>query len=98
MTAQQSIQNSNPCLQAESQTLSTGGLVGAMILWGLFLAACDSGMTDVENAVAASPRAGVEALADTGLHVARLDHAVVNQRSTVHDSDLPGAAVAAYGN
>lgn len=27
----------------------------------------------------------------------RLDHTGVNQRSTAHDSDLPGASVAAYG-
>ncbi len=98
MTAKPSIQNSNPSPHVEPHSLSTGGLVGAMILWGLFLAACDSGTSDIEAAVAASPRAGVEALAETGLHFARLDHAVVDQRSTGHDSDLPGVAIAAYGN
>ena len=97
MTAKHSNQNSNPCPPVEPYALSTGGLVGALIFWGLFLAACDSSMTDVDTAVAASARFDGETVAATVTHFARHDHAVVNQRSDAHDSDQPGASIAQYG-
>ena len=96
MTANHSTQNSNPCPPVESHELSTGGLVGSLILWGLFLAACDSSRTDVDTAVAAPARFGGETVAATVAHFARLDHAVVNQRSDAHDSGQPGASIAQY--
>ena len=97
MTHNHSTQNSNPCGPLESHALSTGGLVGALIFWGLFLAACDSSTTDVDTALAASARFGGETVAAAVPHFARLDHAVVNQRSDAHDSDQPGASIAQYG-
>ena len=92
MTAKHSNQNSNPCPPVEPYALSTGGLVGALIFWGLFLAACDSSMTDVDTAVAASARFDGETVAATVTHFARHDHAVVNQPSTAHAPDPPAAS------
>ncbi|UUZ72729.1 hypothetical protein LP415_03690 [Polaromonas sp. P1(28)-8] len=80
-----------------SIALRTGGLIGAVILGGLFVASCGSGVTDVGTAVAAPTRAETETAAATPLLLGRLDHTVVNQHSTAHDSDLPGASIAAYG-
>ncbi len=76
--------------------LRTGGLIGAVILGGLFVASCGSSLTDVGTAVAAPTRAGTGTEAATRLLLERLDHTVVNQHSTAHDSDLPGASIAAY--
>ena len=53
MTANHSTQHSNPCPPVESYALSPGGLVGAMIVWGLFLATVNLSMTDVDTAIAA---------------------------------------------
>lgn len=80
-----------------SIALRTGGLIGAVILGGLFVASCSSGVTDVGTTVAAPTSAETKIYAATLLLLERLDHTVVNQHSTAHDSDLPGASIAAYG-
>ena len=98
MTAKHSTQNSNPCPPVESHELSTGGLIGALILWGLFLVACDSSRTDVDTAVATPTRAQTKTAAERHFVFERFSHTGVNQRSTGHDSDLPGASIATYGN
>ncbi len=79
-----------------SIALRTGGLIGAVILGGLFVASCGSGVTDVGAAVAAPTSAETETDAAARFFLERLDHTVVNQHSTAHDSDLPGASIAAY--
>lgn len=81
-----------------SIALRTGGLIG-VILGGLFVASCGSGVSDVGTAVAAPTSAETKTAAATLslLLLERLDHTVVNQQSTAHDSDLPGASIAAYG-
>ena len=98
MAAKHSPQNSSPCPSIESPEFSTGGLVGALIIWGVVLAACATGMTDVDTAGAASARAGAQTDAATAAHFARNDPPAVAQRSNTHESDLPGASIAAYGN
>ena len=80
-----------------SIALRACGLIGAVILGGLFVASCGSGVTDVGTAVAAPTSAETKIYAATLLLLERLDHTVVNQHSTAHDSDLPGASIAAYG-
>lgn len=71
--------------------LRAGGLIGAVILGGLSVA-CGSGAPDVGAAAAAQAKTAAE----RHFVFERLDHAVVTQRSTAHDSDLPGASIAAY--
>lgn len=71
--------------------LRAGGLIGAVILGGLSVA-CGSGVPDVGAAVAAQTKT----VAERHFIFERFDHAVVNQHSTAHDSDLPGASIAAY--
>lgn len=78
--------------------LRTGGLIGAAMLGGLFVAACDSSVTDLGTAVAAPTRAPTKTAAERVSLFEPLDHSVVSQRSTAHESDLPGASIAAYGN
>ncbi|ABE42672.1 hypothetical protein [Polaromonas sp. JS666] len=80
-----------------SIALITGSLIGAVILGGQYVASLASGVTVVGTAVAAPTRAETETAAATPLLLGRLDHTVVNQHSTAHDSDLPGASIAAYG-
>lgn len=46
--------------------------------------------------VAASARAQANSTAERQFMLERFDHSVVNQHSTAHDSDLPGASIAAY--
>jgi len=79
-----------------SIALKTGGLIGAVMLGGLLVASCGSGAADVGAAAAALTSAKTETDTATRLFLERLDHTVVNQHSTAHDSDLPGASIAAY--
>jgi hypothetical protein len=96
MTTQASTQNSNPSGSAEPHTFSTGGLLGALILWGVVLAVCGSGTTGTETATAASPGGG-KAVAVQSPPLARLEHRAVNQRSSMQVSDLRGTAIASNG-
>ena len=80
-----------------SIALRTAGLIGAVILTGLFVASCESGATDVDTTVAAATRAQPKTIAVSHFAFERLDHAVVNQHSEAHDSDQPGASIAQYG-
>ena len=75
----------------------TGGLIGAVMLSGLLVAACGLNLTDLGAASTASSSAEVKTVAAAPLPHERIDHAGVNQLSTSHDSDLPGASIAAYG-
>ena len=96
MTNNHSTKNSNEGRPIASMALRTGGLIGAVILSGLFVA-CSSAAPDVGTAVAAPTRAQTRTVAERQFLFERLDHTGVNQRSTAHDSDLPGASIAAYG-
>ena len=96
MTTNHSTKNSNEGRPIASIALRTGGLIGAVILSGLFVA-CGSAVPDVGTAVATPTRAQTKTVAERHFLFERLDHAGVNQRSTAHDSDLPGASIAAYG-
>ena len=46
--------------------------------------------------VAAQTRAQAYSAAERQFMVERIDHSVVKQHATNHDSDLPGASIAAY--
>ena len=92
MSAKHSNQNSNPCPPVEPYELSTGGLVGALIFWGLFLAVCDSSMTDVDTAVAAPTRTQAKTVAQRHVAFEQAERTGLNQRSTAHASDLPAAS------
>ncbi len=98
MTHTHSTKKSNEGRPIASIALRTAGLIGAVILSGLFVASCAPGVTDVDTAVAAPTRAQNKTVAERHLAFERFDHSGVNQRSTAHDSDLPGASIAAYGN
>jgi hypothetical protein len=97
MTTQASTQNNNPSGSAEPHTFSTGGLLGALILWGVVLAVCGSGTTGTETATAASPGVGGKAVAVQSPPLARLEDRAVNQRSSMQVSDLRGTAIASNG-
>ena len=92
-----STKNSDEAHHIASIAGRTGGLIGAVILSGLLLAACGSDLADLGASMTAkrSHEATTEAAAP--FQHQRFDHAVVNHRSTGHDSDLPGASIAAYG-
>ena len=89
--------NSDEARPIASIACRTGGLIGAVVLSGLLLAACGSDLADLGASVTALSRAEVKTEAAAPLRHQWLDHAVVNQSSTTHDSDLPGASIAAYG-
>lgn len=74
---------------------SISGL-GVVILGGVFLASCGSSVNDVGMTAAASTSGAAEKDAASLSLQERLDHTVVNQHSTAHDSDAPGASVASY--
>ena len=100
MTHNHSTKNSDaarPVASIASIACRTGGLIGAVMLSGLLLAACGSDVTDLGATVTAPGRAEAKTEAAAPLQHERFDHAVVNQRSAGHDSDLPGASIAAYG-
>ena len=103
MTDTHSTKNSNESQQVRyaaprSWIARTGSLIGVVMLAGL-LAACGSGAPDVGAAAAAAPtHAQTRTVAERHFLFERLDHAGVNQRSTAHDSDLPGASIAVYGD
>lgn len=97
MTNNHSTKSSNEGRPIASIALRTGGLIGAVILSGLFVASCGSDVTGIGTDVAALTRAEIKTGAERHFPFERLDHTGVNQRSTAHDSDLPGASVAAYG-
>ena len=95
MTNHYSTQNSHDALPVVCRT---GGLIGALMLSGLLLASCGSDVADLGATGAVLRLAADKTEAAVPLHHQRFDHSVVNQRSTWHDSDLPGASIAAYGN
>ena len=100
MTNNHSTKNSDearPIASIASIACRTGGLIGAVVLSGLLVASCGSDVTELGATVTALSRAEVRTAAAAPLQHERLDHAMVNQRSTGHDSDLPGASIAAYG-
>ena len=74
-----------------------GDLIGAVVFSGLLLAACGSDLTELGATVTALSSNEVKTEAAAPSQHQRFDHTVVNQRSTGHDSDLPGASIAAYG-
>ncbi len=86
-----------PIASMASIACRTGGLIGAVVLSGLLVASCGSDATELGATVTALSRAEVKTEAVVPLQHKRLDHAVVNQSSTGHESDLPGASIAAYG-
>ena len=89
--------NSDEARSLASIACSTGGLIGAVVFSGLLLAACNSDVTELGATVTALSRAEVKTEAAAPLRYQWLDHAVVNQSSTTHESDLSGASIAAYG-
>ena len=89
--------NSDEARPIASIACRTGGLIGAVVLSGLLLAACGSDLTDLGATVTALGSHEVKTEAAAPSQHQRFDHAVVNHRSTGHDSDLPGASIAAYG-
>ncbi len=91
MTHNHSAQNSAGRSTA-SIALGTAGLIGAVILSGLFVASCAPGVTDVDIEVAAPTRAQTKTAAQRHFAFERFDHTGVNQRSTAHNSDLPVAS------
>lgn len=95
MTNNHSTQNSH---QARSIVRRTGGLISVVVLGGLLLASCSADLTDLGATATALGGAEVTTAATPPLQHQRFDHSVVNQRSTVYESDLPGASIAAYGN
>ncbi len=70
--------------------------LGAVILGGVLLASCGPSVNGVGMSVAASISGESEKDAARMPILERLDHMVVNQHSTAHDSDLPGVSVASY--
>ena len=97
MTNDHSTKISDEARPVASIACRTGGLIGAVMLSGLLVASCGSDLTDLGATLTASSSAEVKTAAAAPLPHGRLDHAGVNQRSTGHDSDLPGASIAAYG-
>ena len=101
MTNNPLIKNSDEARPIASITFiarRTGGLIGAVVLSGLLAGACSSNVTELGVTVTALSGADLKTEAAAPLQPERFDHSVVNQRSTGHDSDLPGASIAAYGN
>lgn len=70
--------------------------LGVVILGGVLLASCGSSVNDVGATPAALTSGEAEKDAARLSLQERLDHTVVNQHSTAHDSDAPGASVASY--
>lgn len=70
--------------------------LGAVILGGVLLASCDLRVNDVGMTAASLTSGEAEKDATTLSLKDRLDHTVVNQHSTAHDSDAPGVSVASY--
>ena len=89
--------NSDEARPIASIACRTGGLIGTVVFSGLLLAACGSDLTELGASVTALSSHEVKTEAAAPLRHQWLDHAVVNHRSTGHDSDLPGASIAAYG-
>ncbi|WP_151447197.1 hypothetical protein [Lacisediminimonas profundi] len=81
------------CRPVASIALRTGGAICAMILGGLSIASCSSSVADASTANAAQASTEIKTAAATLFIPERLDHTVVNQHSTAHDSDLPGASI-----
>lgn len=75
-----------------SFALGTAGLIGAVILSGLFVASCVPGVTAVDTAVAAPTRTQAKSVAQRRVAFEQFDRTGLNQRSTAHASDLPGVA------
>ena len=69
--------------------LGTGGLIGAVIFSGLFVASCMPGVTAVETAVAAPTRTQAKTVAQRHFAFEQFNQTGVNQRSTAHAADLP---------
>ena len=89
--------NSDEARPIASIACRTGGLIGTVVFSGLLLAACGSDLTELGASVTALSSHEVKTEAAAPSQHQWFDHAVVNQRSTGHDSDLPGASIAAYG-
>ena len=75
-----------------SIALRTASLIGAVILGGLFAAACVPGVTAVDAAVAAPTRTQTKTVAQRHVAFEQADRTGLNQRSTAHASDLPAAS------
>lgn len=84
-----------PRRPATPVVLGAAGLIAAVTLGGLF-DTFDTGLPAVAAAVVAPTLAEARPVAASLPAPERLDHTVVNQHSTAHDSDLPGASIAAY--
>jgi hypothetical protein len=92
-----STNNSDEARPIASIARRTAGLIGAVVLSGLLVASCGSNVTELGATAIALSRAEVKTEAVVPSKHQRFEHVVVNQRSTGHDSDLPGASIAAYG-
>ena len=97
MTHNHSTNNSDEARPIASIVRRTGGLIGAVVLSGLLVASCGSDVTELGATAVALSLTEVKTIAVVPSQHQRFDHVVVNQRSTGHDSDLPGASIAAYG-
>ncbi len=97
MTNNHLTKNSDEARSIASIACRTGGLIGAVVLSGLLVASCRSDATDLGATETTLSGAEVKTEAVVPLQHQRFDHAVANQRSTGHDSDLPGASIAEYG-
>ena len=75
-----------------SIALTTGGLIGAVIFSGLFVASCVPGVTAVDTAVAAPTRTQTKTVAQRHVAFEQAERTGLNQRSTAHASDLPAAS------
>ena len=67
----------------------TASLISAVILGGLFTAACAPSVTDVDSAVWASTRTPTKIVAQKHFAAERFDRTEVRQRITEHGADLP---------
>ena len=63
----------------------------------VLLAGCQQSANKTSTATATPTRAQTKTVAERHFLFERLDHSVVNQHSTAHDSDLPGTSIAEYG-
>ena len=91
-------QNTDTARPIASTACKTGGLIATVMLSGLLLGACSSDVIDIGATAAVRGFAEAKTEAVVASQHQGFDHSVVNQRSTVYDSDLSGASIAAYGN
>lgn len=72
-----------------------GGLIGTVLVCGQF-AACSSDVPEIRATEAVAARVPTKTAADTCFTFERFGQVVMHHCNTTHDSDLPGASIAAY--